>query len=93
MSTLNLNAELFRQLSVIADDEMLMEKALKAIRRLAKERLANVGEVVGKEAEKEVPYTIEEINSWLDEGEAEEGGTPSHDVFTQMEQKYPWLCK
>ncbi len=85
---MNLNAELFRQLSVIADDEKLMEKALKALRRLAKERLSKIDKA--KEA---VPYTMEELDRWLDEGEAEEGGTSSHDVFTQMEKKYPWLCE
>ena len=42
------------------------------------------------------PYTMEEINRWIDEGEAEEkttGGVPSTEVFGQMETKYPWLCK
>lgn len=38
MTTLELNAELFRQLSVIAEDETLMRKAVKAIRRLAHQK-------------------------------------------------------
>lgn len=91
METVNLNAELFRQLSVIADDEILMKKALKAIRRLAKERLESAENK--KEAYNPDFYTMEDVNSWLDEGEAEDGGTPSDEVFTQMEKKYPWLCK
>ena len=35
MTALELNAELFRQLSIIAEDETLMRKAVEAIRRLA----------------------------------------------------------
>ncbi len=35
---MELNAELFRQLSIIAEDETLMRKAVEAIRRLAKEK-------------------------------------------------------
>lgn len=38
MASMELNAELFRQLSIIAEDETLMRKAVKAIRRLAKEK-------------------------------------------------------
>lgn len=38
MTTLELNAELFRQLSIIAEDETLMRKAVKAIRRLARQK-------------------------------------------------------
>lgn len=38
MTTLELNAELFRQLSIIAEDETLMQKAVKAIRRLARQK-------------------------------------------------------
>ena len=38
MTALELNAELFRQLSIIAEDETLMRKAVEAIRRLAQQR-------------------------------------------------------
>lgn len=38
MTTLELNAELFRQLSIIAEDETLMQKAVKAIERLARKK-------------------------------------------------------
>ena len=34
MTTVQLNAELFRQLSVIAEDETLMEKAVKYLKKL-----------------------------------------------------------
>ena len=40
MTALELNAELFRQLSIIAEDETLMQKAIKAIRRLARQKEA-----------------------------------------------------
>lgn len=38
MSSMELNAELFRQLSIIAEDETLMRKAVKAIRKLAQKK-------------------------------------------------------
>jgi len=38
-------------------------------------------------------YTMEELNARIDEAEAEEGGTPSEEFFTQMEREMPWLCK
>lgn len=44
MTALELNAELFRQLSVIAEDETLMRKAVKAIRRLAQQKEAQAEE-------------------------------------------------
>lgn len=51
MTTLELNAELFRQLSVIAEDESFMKKALKAIKRLAKQKKeqADETEYISKE--------------------------------------------
>lgn len=44
MTALELNAELFRQLSVIAEDETLMRKAVKAIRCLAQQKEAQADE-------------------------------------------------
>lgn len=38
MTAMELNAELFRQLSLIADDETLMRKAVKAIQRITKKK-------------------------------------------------------
>ncbi len=38
MTALELNAELFRQLSIIAEDETLMRKAVEAIRVLRSKR-------------------------------------------------------
>ena len=38
MTAMELNVELFRQLSLIADDETLMRKAVKAIQRITKQR-------------------------------------------------------
>ena len=47
MTTMELNAELFRQLSIIAEDESLMRKAVKAVTRLAKQ--TEETEYIGKE--------------------------------------------
>ena len=35
MTALQLNAELFRELSIIAEDEGLMKKALKALKKIS----------------------------------------------------------
>jgi hypothetical protein len=40
MTSLQLNAELFRELSIIAEDEGLMKKALKAIKRISAQKQA-----------------------------------------------------
>ena len=51
---------------------------------------------VEEEEEHLTPYTMEEINAWIDESEADEeaGRTyTSAEVKQMMETKYPWLCK
>jgi len=40
MTTLQLNAELFRELSVIAEDENLMKKAVKYLKKLTAQKQA-----------------------------------------------------
>ena len=40
MTALQLNAELFRELSIIAEDESLMKKALKALKKLTAKKRA-----------------------------------------------------
>lgn len=53
-------------------------------------------EEVEMEAEWHRPFTMEELNRWMDEAEAEiEAGEvmTSEEVFAEMERKYPWLCK
>lgn len=40
MTALQLNAELFRELSIIAEDEGLMKKALRALKRLSAKKQA-----------------------------------------------------
>ena len=40
MTTIQMNAELFRQLSIIAEDESLMKKALKALKRITAQKEA-----------------------------------------------------
>ena len=49
MTTMELNAELFRQLSIIAEDESLMRKAVKAVTRLDKQKETEETEYIGKE--------------------------------------------
>ena len=40
MTAFELNAELFRELSVISEDEVLMKKALKALKKLTAQKKA-----------------------------------------------------
>ena len=40
MTTLQLNAELFRELSIIAEDENLMQKAVKYLKKLTAQKQA-----------------------------------------------------
>lgn len=59
MTTIELTAELFRQLSIIAEDETLMRKAVKALRKLAQQ----------KEEKQEDKYiSKEEILAGIDAG-------------------------
>ena len=48
------------------------------------------------EEERLTPYTMEEINAWIDESEADEEAGRTYtcaEVQQMMEAKYPWLCK
>jgi hypothetical protein len=56
MDTMNINAELFRQLSYIADDETYMKKALVSIRKLVSQKRKAAGEMDAYQ-----PKTKEEV--------------------------------
>lgn len=74
MTYMELNAELFRQLSIIAEDETLMRKAVKAIRKLAQKKVE----------EDETEYiSKEEILAGIEAGlkDIKDGRTQSLDDF------------
>lgn len=76
MTTMQLNAELFRQLSIIAEDETLMQKAVKAITRLARQ----------KETEEDAEYiSKEEILAGIDAGlkDVKAGRTMTFEEFVK----------
>lgn len=82
-----LRGELAQEIFSIEDKELL-KKALKSIKRL----IAQKEKTTENKEEECRPYTMEELNARIDE--AEEGeGIPSHKVFSEIERKYPWLCK
>lgn len=56
-NTMNLNAELLRELSYIADDENYLKKALKAIRKLVAQREEEEASVASEDAEEYRPLT------------------------------------
>jgi hypothetical protein len=78
MTALQLNAELFRAMGKIADDETLMKKVLKYVKRLA--------------AKKEDPtlMTKEEFLAILDKGEEEYRQGKTHSI-TSVEQLNSFL--
>ena len=92
MTTMELRQSLFQEIAHIMDSDELTRKTLEYVRKLRMKE-AKKNEV----KEDLTPYTIEEINSWIDEAEEEEEkgipGTPNEEVFRNMEKKYPWLCK
>jgi uncharacterized short protein YbdD (DUF466 family) len=78
MTTLQMNAELFRAMSEIADDEALMAKVLKYVRKLAarkedptlmskEEFFRNIDEAEKEIAEgKGITFTsVDDMNRWL----------------------------
>ncbi|MCD8182099.1 MAG: hypothetical protein LUE99_02310 [Bacteroides sp.] len=96
MTTMELEAQkamLAREILNI-DDLELVKKLKNYVSRTIAKAKAKEEEV---EEEDLTPYTMEEINSWIDEAEAEEEagipGTPHEQVFANMEKKYPWLCQ
>ena len=58
-------------------------------------KLYNYEEVHEEEEERLTPYTMEEINAWIDEFEAElEAGEPGYtmeEFDAQMRKKHDWL--
>lgn len=78
MTAIQLNAELYRAMGVIADDETLMTKVLKYVKRLA--------------AKKEAPtlMTKEEFFAKLDKGEEEYRQGKTHSI-TSVEQLNSFL--
>lgn len=78
MTALQLNAELYRAMGVIADDETLMTKVLRYVKRLAAKRedptlmtkeefFANVDEALAqaKRGEGRSFDNLQEMNAWL----------------------------
>lgn len=62
-NTMNLNAELLRELSYIADDENYLKKALKAIKKLVaqREEETSTPSAVSEEAEEYRPLSKAEV--------------------------------
>ena len=74
MSTLNLNAELFRELSYIADDENSMKKLLKYVKKLVAQQYKAPESAVSVASENAEPYRpktqaelIEDLNEVCEE--------------------------
>lgn len=90
---MDLNAyrnELARQI-LSTDDLEVLKKVKKYFARVAKvEDTATVAE----EKEDLTPYTMEEINSWIDEGEAEEEAGlvyTCEEADRMLKEELPWL--
>lgn len=97
MRTMDLNAfrnELAREILSTEDMEVL-KKMKKYFTRISKTE--DDSAAMAAEKEDLTPYTMEEINSWIDESEAEEEagipGIPWEEARDELLKTLPWLCK
>lgn len=86
MTTMELRQSLLQEIAHIIDSDELTRKTLEYVRKL------RIKEAKKNEVKEDLtPYTMEEINSWIDEAEEEEEkgmpGTP-HEVVMQEMRKY-----
>lgn len=92
MTTMELDArraEIIRQL--FATDSM---EVLDSVKRSLSRALSRHSKKEMVEEEDLTPYTMEEINRWMDEGEAEEtaGLVYTHEeVMAELKKEFPWL--
>lgn len=95
MTTMELEAykmELIREI-VETDSREVLDAMKRGMKRAMKKININKNET----HEDLTPYTMEEINSWIDEAEAEEEagieGSTLDKVVERMNSKYTWLSK
>ena len=63
---------------------------------LSVNQLWHLAQSLSADNKRRLPYTMEEINAWIDESEADEEAGRTYtcaEVKQMMETKYPWLCK
>ena len=89
MTTMQLRADVFENLNEWLDDE----DALLEINAFLLNLKKRMKQVCGCANEDVVPYTKTELNSRIDEAEAEIGGKDSEELFSELEKKHTWLCK
>lgn len=91
MTTMELEAYKMELIRDIVETDS--REVLDAVKRSMKRALKKIN--VEKKAEDLTPYTMEEINSWIDEAEAEEEagieGSTLEEVMDRMKKKYSWL--
>lgn len=91
MTTMELEAYKLELIRDIVETDS--REVLDAVKRSMKRALKKIN--VEKKAEDLTPYTMEEINSWIDEAEAEEEagieGSTLEEVMDRMKKKYSWL--
>lgn len=91
MSTMELDAaraEIIRSLFEVDSLEAL-QKVKRSVSRIVKSSKAEATEEL-------TPYTMEELHARIDEAEADIAAgrvKTSAQVFEEMEQKFPWLCR
>lgn len=91
MTTMELEAYKLELIRDIVETDS--REVLDAVKRSMKRALKKIN--VEKKAKDLTPYTMEEINSWIDEAEAEEEagieGSTLEEVMDRMKKKYSWL--
>lgn len=90
MTKMELRAGIFEKLNSLLDDEESLQQLDNFLYKLKKKS------VHAQKRNIPPPYTMEELNARIDRSEMEidTGKTLTNEnVFKEMENKYPWLCK
>lgn len=92
-TTMKLKASLLDEIAAINDNEELMEKAVKYLRRLRKSTTkASASEIV----DTTIPRTLEELKQSLRESEADEESGRTYtclEAHRIMDKEFSWLQK
>lgn len=88
--TTDVGRKILAGLNYLSADERYMQRVLKNVDRLVKEKRKEAAQEPGV-------YTLEELDALLERSEAEiekgDLGVPSSEVFAELEKEFPFLCK
>lgn len=97
MTTKELKYTYIEETMSILDNEELMKAALAAVKKVKAQFYKK--QAKAEEMQKGIPalqYSLEELNNILDRAEADQAAgryTTSEDVFHELKNQHPFLCK